>query len=933
MKRLLIALLLAAAPFAAWAQCTSNCADNLACDWNTAGSWANGTGCVTPPNLGTETWTIQANDTIMLDDDGLTVGPGTIDGTLAYSQVAASRDADGFLTLTITDTAGSRAILIGAAGVMKMRAGDRYVCDTATTGDYCQNSITYGGLPDVQGTAHDTAVAAITDADAAADPCGTTDGRLWVITPESGMEFAKAKRRILFKSGKARARHYEIIAVSVAAQCTSAGKPFACCTAADTGATCDGSQLAVCTDLADSAGLCAAGVTPADNQGSCGQRLTKHTATQVPHVGTVAGGVIYRHLVPMHEPNGACTAANAPFDCCTGSGTGTCGDATILPAVGDVMTIIDDAWMVETSGNGLHWGSLVVGDGAGTGGNDPAPIIRYTNWYGVGDDTPHNGLYVYAGDVDVDGEDFIGNNLHEFTGEAVVKWRGYKNFDIQWNTCHDPVSGETESDAACIMISSSTQASNGPVTTSTDNVNISDNHIYGFDADGIRVNDELIDIYGTGNKIARNLVHDGCLASDAASASCTAIRVSNCRGCEIPNNAIHDVCETAATGGAIVSDQSDGISLISLVATTTPDDIGGADNLLAGSSVHRNWIVNTCDNGISIHKGSSTNDAAQAVGVTHNYISHVRNRGIEGGQAFGNVIANYGMLNSGIGECIDNPVVADGNYCIGADDVLDGLCDCSIYGIITAAALGGNANNAAVTASDNIFTDLDASGTKRAIQIATDSPFNVTAAHNTADGDGLAARVFQIAGTSTLPVTWTLNDFAGTNTLNTAVAWCSSDADVTDNVGNGAANISSVTTEDTGTFTSGACTATGTATYVAGLYPFRSLRDYSLPAGSAALTAGASPAGSPLGVRAFRFDRDAINDTWGGVLPFITPFPANVCNLPDEADGRMNDDCTDGDGDGIIDLHDNCDFTPNPSQYDGDADGKGCACDNGDACP
>ena len=41
----------------------------------------------------------------------------------------------------------------------------------------------------------------------------------------------------------------------------------------------------------------------------------------------------------------------------------------------------------------------------------------------------------------------------------------------------------------------------------------------------------------------------------------------------------------------------------------------------------------------------------------------------------------------------------------------------------------------------------------------------------------------------------------------------------------------------------------------------------------------------------------------------------------------------DTDGDGVWDLHDNCDLTPNPAQTDGDGDGKGCACDNGDACP
>jgi hypothetical protein len=930
-RRLLIALLLACAPLSAWAQCVSNCADNTACDWNTAGSWTAGTGCTTPPNLATEPSTIGAGDTIVLNTDGLTVGPITINGTLSYSQNAAARDADGFMTLTIT--AGDPTLNITATGRVILRAGDRIVCDS--TLGVCENDLAYGAVWDAEGQWFDTTIAAITDADAAVDPCGTTNGRLWIITPESGMEYAKAKRRIVFKSGTARTIHMEIIAVSVAAQCKASGVPFSCCTALDTGATCDGSQLAVCTNLADGTS-CAAGTTPADDQNSCGQRLTKHTATQVPHVGTVAGGVIYRDLVPMYEPTESCTAADAPFDCCIRAytaGDTHCDEAKILPEVGDAITIIDDVWLVDSGGNGFNLGSTVVGSGAGTGGNDPAPIIRAVNWQGIGDSTPHNGMYVYAGDVDVDGEDFLYNNLHQFTGESVAKWRGFKNFNIQWNACHDPIAGETVSNGACIMISSSTQGSNGPVTTSTDNVTISENHIYGFDGDGVRVNDETVDIYGTGNRVISNLIHDGCLASDSATASCTGIRVSNCRGCDVTHNAISDLCETAATGGAIVADQSDGIALISLVTTTTPDDIGGADNILAGSGVHHNRIVNTCDNGISIHKGSTANNAAQQVWVTANYISHTRNSGIEGGRAFANVIANWQMVSTAnAGDCINNPVEADGNYCLGADDVLAPLGDGAYRGIY-AHGLAGNTNGLTVTYDDNIVTDLDNSGTKRAIKVESNSLYDVTLSHNTADGDGLAARVFQIDGGSTAAVTWTCNDYAATHTLNMAVGWCSADVDVTDNLGNSAVNISPVAVEDTGPPTSGTCSATGTAVYVAGLYPGRSVRDYNLPAGSAALTGGASPAGSPLGVRAFRFDRNAINDVWGGVLPFMTPFPANVCNLPDEADGSINTDCIDSDGDGIVNLHDNCDFTPNPSQYDGDGDGKGCACDNGDNCP
>ena len=72
----------------------------------------------------------------------------------------------------------------------------------------------------------------------------------------------------------------------------------------------------------------------------------------------------------------------------------------------------------------------------------------------------------------------------------------------------------------------------------------------------------------------------------------------------------------------------------------------------------------------------------------------------------------------------------------------------------------------------------------------------------------------------------------------------------------------------------------------------------------------------PIGIRAFRFDRAKLNAIWADTLTFDYTFPKNIANVPN----------TDTDGDGVIDLHDNCDFHWNPSQLDTNENGKGDAC-------
>lgn len=152
----------------------------------------------------------------------------------------------------------------------------------------------------------------------------------------------------------------------------------------------------------------------------------------------------------------------------------------------------------------------------------------------------------------------------------------------------------------------------------------------------------------------------------------------------------------------------------------------------------------------------------------------------------------------------------------------------------------------------------------------------------------------------------------------------------------------------------GDCTmATGITMVNAMGYLDHSSGDYNFSAGDPGLVAGSEPPGSPIGARAFRFRRAALQSVWAtssagasafcmraglpspcctgsgtgtcseSIVTFDGEFPADVANV----DNRDTDD------DGVMDLHDNCAGVRNPDQFDGDGDGFDAGCDCNDQAP
>lgn len=876
MKRLVVALLgllLAGAAEAAVCTTVAGCA-TTPCAYATAGNWDCGH---VPDSATTDTAVIAAGHTVILSTDGQDNDGMTIAGTFLYDEVATGRDANGYRTLTVTGD-----VTVQNGGTLRKRAGHRLGFNTTAAARLL--SVNDGGLLDIQGTVVETTIQAFVDADADADCAGAgTVGRKFTITPAVGIGSAKKTGRVMFQSGKARGRSYEIRLVGA-------------------------STFAVCTDTADA-------TSGSDTTG--GQRLTPHanrnhfcTGAGAPaaccsgaNAGTCPTRPVNQHTEPAAYNNAECSAAQAPYPCCTGAGTGFC--AAQLPAIGDKIAIVYDAAIFQAAGsNGYR-----INGGAS---NTPMPIFSAVNIANAG--TPSaastTGVEFQCAATSTVVHPITHVNFHDYKG-PVDGWRykGCQNLTVAWSLFHDvtTVAGQTtqgDTNATFATVAAASQP--------THNTIVQDSTFYRNMGVNLHFN-ETGSQDATGNKGLRNLFFEDCISNG----ECFPLQADATPGIEIAYNVFADIYRMdAASGPGTLS-------------------IGGV-----AATAHHNYVVNAATGGPAISPAGfgTTTAQNQTVGFTHNYVSHSKGAAGLGGKWYSNLFRNLGIAQTlHFAGSLINPFVAYGNFIIGAEASVIGTADCTganfcmTYGFRFFNGTG-NDNAAAILLSDNAMVGLSGSGGGNQGRCVVfdggnlwnppDANFNATVDHLTCDSRGKSVYGISMEHDQAMGgITYTLRDIVTLHDNDLDITRCSTQAGVTETVGNQLSLLTATTTESGGVSDTGLnCTTPGTVTRTPSIGYFdrgsATRPDYNLTPGASALTAGAQPASSPIGIRAFRFNRDNLQATWP-VLTFDGEQPTDIANV----------DNVDSDGDGVMDLHDNCDYTFNPSQYDADGDGKGNACD------
>lgn len=890
MKKLLLSLilgLLGTPALAAHFNCTiaSACTETAPCNWATAGSW---TGCNSDyPHNGVNTFTatVSSGKVVVIATDAMTVGLGTgaddaitNNGTIIFSDSATGRDAQGFRNLTLIPPTDN-FVYISTGGTMRIGAGNRILVDSTTRyGRFYldSNSRWYG-----EGITEDATITTIADSDTTTptipDPVGDTkcDGvgtdkqrhRIWL---SNGADKAKVGRRIRFLSGQLRNRQYEIVAVS-------------------------GQSVDFCTDLVDHATDLTCDTTVGN---SCGQRLRGHvTIGQFP---ASAPPTNTRHWTPADTPNNdICTANVAPHPYCTGANAGT--GTSIYPMIGDKVRVIDDWWIAQTGGtNG--WAFMYDSGSV-------MPTLRAANFAGLGDSgITQDGISVSTVSGSATSTSWSDLNVHDYKGSAPIVIIGFSDYTLDGIACHD--SQGAGQAAGCIV-------TGGTGVLAPDNVTIQNGHWYRTQGNALNFQSAACTSGQSGVRILNNLVHDGCVAADGN--ECRGIEVNCCNNCTIAGNVVYDISTAGATPSTKQGD-----------CYRTGGDAGLASNAFTGTVFYDNYGVNCSGRGFNQIISNTTSHAN--VTMTHNYISNTGDSLGFGGRYFGNFFRNGGLLQQG-SYALSSAAISKGNIILGADAaVRDGAGCANCAHTIARMWLGASDFDglAAATHQDNVYGFID-SGGNGCIDVNGNYRGNLLFEHITCDLDGIGTIPTRLVGWApTASTTADFNDMVYTHANNSQFAWCSTDADGLDRFGTYMRNISTITTDQVADHVaSGDCTAAGTLVSPANEIGYVARKNYNwnLRAGATALTAGASPSGSPLGIRAFRFERSRLSAPWGNALPFvlsagdptgatITPWPANIANVSN----------VDTDGDGVIDLHDNCDRTFNPSQLDSNSNGVGDAC-------
>jgi Thrombospondin type 3 repeat len=854
----LVFLALGAPAFAAQCRTTATCAatdTNPGCNLGVSTSWT----CGHVPRTG-DTWDVLPGHAAVVETPAPTLGGlGTLHGTLYFDAAATGRDGSGFRNLDIVCSAGEE-ITIARGGALRLRRSDR-IRFASGLGDPCVVRVNDGGLLDIQGSIWPTRIEA-DGVTAGIDPsrCGLRgSGRFYSLVLESlppdAAERDLVGRRLVFQSGRAALRQYEIVDADVTRRTAT-----------------------VCVDLDD-------------NARGLGQDLTPHAA--------LARGPLpaARHSQPAAGPSSACQAGlNQPeaYGCCTGEGSGFCAEA--LPAGGDAVAIVQDAWIQETSGTrGIALAGL--GDGI-----DPLPVIRGLNFAPQPADAAMN----YAA-IDFRAKrpgqsmpPFEYNNVHDQNGLAPVMFRGVENAEFGWNAIHDDGPHAVPTQAGLYIIQWESSSGGCPCPAGGNLVH--DNVVYRTVGNLIDVGAAGSAVRASGNRVVHNLAYQGCTLGTL---ECGGIEVDTCDGCEISGNVVYDMFAAVGT-----------VSLGTGIAV---------DKTNQANVVSDNWIVNLGSFGIS---------AAHSTAITRNYVSHTRRSSGEYGRYYGNLLKNSWLGFQDGSGIVSSPTSAQGNFLIGVEDGIAASATCRPGNFCARSGFFMQHNVAAaqptpVLLQDNVVVGMGGDAYGGAVFLPAQFPadYDVTIEHLTFDnrertnGSGQRAVRDDVGAYGPGPPhTLLARDIAAMNTNNTPVFDCRTcAAGLLDVISSGFLRRTAMAPESVRP-PIGVDQQTDLNFFADLGYRDAQQFDFNLAAGSPLIGAGTVPAGSPAGIRAFRFDRAALYDAWGGVLPFDGAQPADIANV----------DNGDRDGDGVIDLHDDCPDAADPGQFDTDGDGVGDACD---VCP
>jgi len=612
MKRLLVLLALLLLPLAGPAFAVNeDCVSTASGLWSAAGTWTT-CGAGIPGAATGQSAQVATGHVVLYDVASLTnplVSDGTavalrINGTLDFTALPGTRDADNFRTLTIQPDASGATNDVDGAGRLVLGPSDRIAFDL-TNGSaawFPGAAFEFVGRGAVYPTTIDTIAVAEDDV-----TCG--DGKKWTITvPDTGGATYRTKRRVRFDNGPARTASVETI----------------------TGTT--GNTLVLCADLADGS--------------SAGQRLTPHanfneycTAAATPiacctgaDTGTCRDAAfaytVTFHPTPTLSGNSVCSALGTPYRCCTGANAGVCVEQS--PRAGDKITYIDDAWIYRSTGPSANGWSL---SSPTTGGITTPPIVVAMNLYGLGTATV-SGIDLYAGSAD-QGFVVTDSNIHDYNRNA-VNVHGYAVNRYERNILHDAGPGAAEANAPIAPLDDDV---NGRLVGT---VSFLDNRYYR--AMGVSVAGKSgpeVDA-ATSITIRGNWVFDGCIT---LTGECNGIELATGDTVIVEDNVVYDI----APGDAAAS--SGGIDYLALAA--------GGYTTTRTLLLRRNWVVNIAVEGIN---GNSGGDQPNAM-ILGNYVSHTKRAGIFAtGKIVGNAVLDY-SLGAGVQDAgIRGGIVVKGNF-------------------------------------------------------------------------------------------------------------------------------------------------------------------------------------------------------------------------------------------------------------------------------